>query len=222
MNRLHCVLMDLDGTLVDTAPDLVFAANQVRRENDLPELPEAELRPLVSRGSHGLMRAAFDLARGAGDYEHNRIRLLEIYRANLSKRSRLFPSMQEVLDGLVRRGLDWGVVTNKPGWLTQPLMRELALSPPPTCIISGDSAERRKPDPDPLLMACRHSGHPPEACVYVGDSGRDMEAGRAAGMATVGAVFGYIEPGDEPAGWRADALVDHPLALLDWLDGRNG
>lgn len=222
MSRLRCVLLDLDGTLVDTAPDLAYAANQVRLESGLEALPLATLRPLVSRGSHGLMSVAFDLPRGDALYERHRNRLLEIYRDNLSRRSRLFPGMGEVLQTLRRRRLDWGVVTNKPGWLTQPLMRALDIHPRPACIVSGDSAARSKPHPDPLFLACEHTGHPPETCLFVGDSGRDIQAGRAAGMATVGATYGYIEPGDDPAAWHADTLIDHPLALLDWIDARAG
>jgi len=219
MTRTRCVLLDLDGTLIDTAPDLVFAANQSRRETGLPELPLPDLRPLVSRGSHGLMRVAFErLHRGSEEYEQRRLRLLEIYRENLTSLSRLFPGMAEVLGTLGERGVDWGVVTNKPAWLTRPLMDALDIRPRPACIVSGDSAVRSKPDPAPLLLACEQTGHPPEANIFVGDSARDVQAGHAAGMITLAAAYGYIEPGDHVAQWHADAVIDHPAALLDHIE----
>lgn len=216
MTRPRCVLLDLDGTLVDTAPDLVFAANLSRREAGLPELPLADLRPLVSRGSHGLMGVAFDhLERGSEDYEQRRLRLLEIYRENLTRLSRLFPGMGEVLSALGERGIDWGVVTNKPAWLTRPLMDALDVLPRPACIVSGDSAARSKPDPAPLVLACEQTGHPPEASIYVGDSARDVQAGQAAGMTTLAAAWGYIEPGDRPVDWHADGIMNQPSDLLE-------
>lgn len=214
---IRCVLFDLDGTLVDTAPDMADALNALRAEQGLPALPFTDLRPVVSMGARGLLHAGMGLDPEDPDYASLRERFLAIYQTRLCRESRLFGGMDSVLAGIETRGLRWGVVTNKPGWLSEPLLTQLGLERRACCIVSGDSAARAKPHPDPLFLACRLSDFKPAHCVYVGDAGRDIEAGQAAGMRTVAAAYGYIPAGDAAAAWGADAVIEQPLTLLEWL-----
>jgi phosphoglycolate phosphatase len=147
-----------------------------------------------------------------------RQRLLEIYRDNIARLTRPFAGMDQVLETLEHRGLNWGVVTNKPAWLTEPLMKELGLYDRAATIVSGDTLAERKPHPAPMLHACAFAGSRPDECLYVGDAKRDIEAGRNAGMHTMVALFGYIGDEDDPHNWGADALVASPQAILEWLD----
>lgn len=214
---IRCVLFDLDGTLIDTAPDMADALNRLRRERGLAALPFTDLRPFVSMGTRGLLRSGFGLNPEDADYTPLRDRFLEIYNQGLCRESRLFGGMDSVLAGIETRGMRWGVVTNKPGWLSEPLLAALGLERRACCIISGDSAARAKPHPDPLFLACRLSGLEPADCIYVGDSGRDIEAGQQAGMRTVAAAYGYIPTGDAATAWGADFIIEHPSVLLEWL-----
>ncbi len=214
---VRCVLFDLDGTLVDTAPDLAFCLNALRAEQGLVPMDFAAIRPHVSHGARALVRAGFGIDIDDEGFEPLRARLLELYEGNLARKSRLFAGMDALLDALTERVLPWGVVTNKPGWLTRPLLDALGLSARAACIVSGDTTPHSKPHPEPLLHASRLVGLPPSACLYVGDAHRDIEAGRGAGMRTLVARFGYLDAGDDPASWEADGQIDHPLAILDWL-----
>ena len=215
---IRTVLFDLDGTLLDTAPDLTYALNQVLAEESRPALPLATLRPLVSHGARALIRYAFGLEPGDPGFEARRQRLLEVYRANLARETRPFPGIIEVLDCLSARGLNWGVVTNKPSWLTQPLLAALALLDRAACVVSGDTAEYAKPHPAPMLLACRQAGSQAFECLCVGDARRDIEAGRNAGMQTLIAGFGYVPPDVDTSGWKADGFIQRPAEILDWLD----
>jgi phosphoglycolate phosphatase len=217
---IRTVLFDLDGTLLDTAPDLAAALNTVLRENHRSVLPCEQIRPLVSHGGIALIRLGFDLEPGDPDFETRRRRLLEVYRENLSVRTRPFPGMDELLHAIETRGLNWGVVTNKPAWLTEPLLADLGLIQRAACVVSGDTLENRKPHPAPMLHACTLAGSKPAECVYIGDAQRDIEAGRNAGMHTVVALFGYFQEQDNPHAWDADTMINEPLDLLAWLDGR--
>lgn len=209
-------LFDLDGTLVDTAPDLGYAANQVRAELGLAPLPLLDYRPAASSGARGLLRIALGLTPEDADFPQRRDSFLAHYRANLSRSACLFPGMAEFLLALELRGLPWGVVTNKPGWLTQPLMRDLHLDTRAACILSGDSTPHPKPAPDALLLACEQLGLRPADCVYVGDDLRDIEAARAAKMRSVAAGWGY--EGSTPlAQWGADHLAATTSELLGML-----
>jgi 2-phosphoglycolate phosphatase len=151
-----------------------------------------------------------------------RLRLLARYRDNIARATRPFPGMDEVLAELERRGYRWGVVTNKPGWLAEPLLKALELYDRAACVVSGDTLETRKPHPAPMLHACALTGSPPEHCVYVGDAERDVEAGKNAGMRTLVALFGYFQPHDRPQDWAADDMIRSPPELLDWLNRVNG
>jgi phosphoglycolate phosphatase len=212
----HGVLFDLDGTLLDTAPDMAGALNELRASEGLPPLPFASLRPHVSHGSARLVSVGF--GRDAGDeFERLRLRFLDVYRARLASDTRPFEGMDVVLAMVESAGFAWGVVTNKPGWLTEPLLRELGLDTRCACIVSGDTLPVRKPHPGPLLHAAGALDLAPADCTYVGDAERDIQAGRAAGMRTLVAAFGYLGEDDDPAAWGADGIVSRPLDLPGWL-----
>lgn len=218
-SKLKTVLFDLDGTLADTAPDLARVLNELLVEDGRAPLPFAIIRPQVSHGSPGLLKLGFDITPESADYPRLRTRLLKLYADNVCRDTTLFTGMEAVLDGLVARGLNWGIVTNKPAAFTDKLVRELRLRHPPASVISGDTTQNRKPHPEPMWLACRQAGSEPAQCVYVGDAERDIHAGRAAGMHTLVALFGYIDAEqDEPDSWGADALLHAPGEILDWLD----
>ncbi len=198
-------LFDLDGTLVDTAPDLGDAANKVRAECGLPPLPMADYRPAASSGARGLLGIALGLSPDEDEFPVRRDSFLAHYRANLSGSSRPFAGINELLLAVELKGLKWGVVTNKPGWLTLPLMKELRLYERAACVISGDSAPRPKPAPDSLLLACEQISLSPADCVYVGDDARDITAAKAANMRSVAAGWGYAGE-TEISEWGADVI----------------
>lgn len=216
MTMTAALLLDLDGTLLDTAPDMGGALNGLLAEEGRAPLPPETIRPVVSHGAVRLVRLGFPEAEGDG-FERLRLRFLALYAQRLADETRPFPGSIEVLDDLERRGVPWGVVTNKPGWLTDPLMTRLGLFDRAGCIVSGDTTPERKPHPLPLLHAAEIIGVRPADCVYAGDAERDIQAGRAAGMRTVVAAYGYIGNGDEPATWNAHGIIEHPGQLLEWL-----
>jgi phosphoglycolate phosphatase len=212
-------LLDLDGTLLDTAPDMGGALNQLRAERGLEPLPAATIRPVVSHGAMRLIALGFPEAAG-DDFEALRLRFLDLYAANIADGTRLFPGFDAVLDRLEARGLPWGIVTNKPGWLTDPLLAALGLDRRAACAVSGDTVAERKPHPLPLLHAARLVGVDAGRCVYVGDAERDIQAGRAAGMTTVVAAYGYIADGEDPWQWQPHGVVHAPEELLHWVEQR--
>lgn len=218
-SAIRAVLFDLDGTLLDTAPDLIRVLNQVRQEQGRMPLPYALVRTQVSHGSSGLIRLGFPDVAGAA-LETLRLRLLELYGQQLAVGTQLFEGCRHVLDTLVGRGLPWGIVTNKPGFLTEPLLAELGLAQQAGCVVSGDTLPERKPHPAPLLLAAERLSLPAPACLYVGDAERDVQAARAAGMPVLVARYGYLGPGDSPDSWQPDAQIDDPRQIIDWLDGR--
>jgi N-acetyl-D-muramate 6-phosphate phosphatase len=213
---LAAVLLDLDGTLLDTAPDMVRIANQMRAAEQLPPLPFADLRLLVSHGSAAVLRAAFP---GSEPLKLASLqsRFLEQYREQIAVETRLFPGFEAVLAALEANRIPWGVITNKPGWLTEPLMRELDLYERAGCVLSGDSLPVSKPDPLPLITAARRIAVDPERCLYLGDALRDVQAARAANMTALVARYGYISPAEQAADWPANGWIDSPLELLDWV-----
>ncbi len=211
------VLFDLDGTLVDTAPDMGYALNQVLRELGHPPRPLEELRPFTSHGSLGLIRHALGFGAKHDRFAEIRQRFLDIYKENLLNDTRLFPGTEALLRGLENAGLRWGVVTNKPAWLTDPLLNLLELSNRAACVVSGDTAARPKPDPDPLHHACELLACSTAECIYVGDAERDIIAGNRAGMITLIALFGYLHDDDHPETWGASGMIDSPLGVLSWL-----
>jgi len=216
---LACVLFDLDGTLLDTAPDMALALNRLRLEEGIPALPFEQIRPEVSHGAAAMIRLGFGMTLENPDFARLRQRFLDLYQGDLAIDTAPFPGVQETLCQLESRTIPWGVVTNKPGWLTEPLLRALRLWERAACVVSGDTLAKRKPDPEPLLYASQLVGIAPARCLYVGDAERDIEAGRRAGMVTLAARFGYLQADDKPEAWGADGLIDKPEDLLVWLNG---
>ena len=215
----QAVFFDLDGTLADTAPDLAYALNQTLLHYGKAPLPYEKIRPVVSHGGIALIKLGFEMEPDEEGFEERRMYLLDVYLNNLCRETRLFEGMPEVLDHLAAQNIAWGIVTNKPAWLTDPLMRQMRLDSLTPAIVSGDTCANRKPHPEPILHACDLLQVDSRRCWYVGDAGRDMQAGRAAGCATIGATFGYIYPDDPIAGWDSDVNIDHPLELLNLLPG---
>lgn len=204
---MSAVLFDLDGTLVDTAPDLGHAANHVRALQGLPPLPLDAYRPVASAGARGLIGLALGINPDEPAFATLRDAFLEHYRAHLANHSALFPGMGALLRTLEARGQPWGVVTNKPAWLTRPLMAALGLDTRAAVCVSADEARAPKPAPDALLLACERLHLAPQVCLYVGDDRRDIEAGHAAGLYTVAAGWGYIGSGGPLETWQADAIA---------------
>lgn len=210
------MLFDLDGTLLDTAPDMTGALNRLRAECGLAPMPFDSLRPHVSHGSLRLVQQGFA---HCDEQEHSRLqrRFLEIYSDHLHQGTSLFPDMEIVLQDLERRAIPAGIVTNKPGWLTTPLLSRLGLDSRFACVISGDTLPTRKPHPGPLLHAALLAGTEASGCLYVGDAERDIQAARAAGMRSLVACYGYLGAGDRPETWQADGTIFSPRDLLPWL-----
>lgn len=214
---LRSVLFDLDGTLADTAPDLANALNQVRAEQGLMPLPLQTIRFEVSNGAAALVKLGFNIDVDHRDFEPLRLRLLEFYQQDIAAQTRLFDGMQEVLNTLEALNILWGVVTNKPARFTHPLLEALGVSRRAACIVSGDTLEKKKPYPEPILHACDLVGCKPHETVYVGDAQRDIESGRRAGTKTLVALFGYIGDHLQPQQWGADGMVETPQHIIPWL-----
>ena len=213
---IRAVLLDLDGTLLDTAPDMANALNLLRSERGATVLPYQEIRPHVSHGAAAMIRLGFPAATDEQVVDL-RARFLELYREHLSAGTRLFDGFEQVLAALEGRGIPWGIVTNKPAFLTEPLLAALELHERAACVVSGDTVGQRKPHAAPMLHAAKLLAREPEHCLYVGDAQRDVQAARAAGMRVVVALFGYLAESDRPESWEADALIGSPAALLEWI-----
>ncbi|MGR9089767.1 MAG: HAD family hydrolase [Gammaproteobacteria bacterium] len=211
------VLFDLDGTLLDTAPDLAWALNEVRRVHGDPPLDYAVIRAIVSHGSLAMTRIACPHTEGSDPFEAFRGQLLDTYRNNLAIRTQLFAGMAELLDEFDDLGICWGIVTNKPAWLTNPLLEQMQLRKRAATIVSGDTLTQSKPHPAPLLLAAEQTASVPGDCLYVGDAERDVIAGNAAGMHTMVALYGYLDANDRPESWGADVLAESPAAIREWL-----
>lgn len=218
LDNAHCtaVLFDLDGTLVDTAPDMVAVLNDVLQANDLAPVDYEFGRSHVSNGALGLLSLGFpDLEHVFGSPLHRDY--LDRYARRVCDASRIFPGLEGLLDELDEARCPWGVVTNKPAHLTEPLLEQLSLGARSACTVSGDTVTRRKPDPAPLLHACDLAGLTPTTTIYVGDASRDIEAGINAGMATIAAAYGYITADDDPAAWGADRIAADTAELAGIL-----
>ncbi len=213
---IKAVLFDLDGTFADTAPDLGYAINLMRQARNLAPVPIEITRPVTSLGARGLLGAGFDITPDHPDYPSMRDEFLRLYEQNLCRYTRLFPGIPELLDALEARSLQWGIVTNKAERFAKPLLDLLHLGHRAACVVGGDTTGKLKPHPDSLLAASRAIAVPPEACVYVGDDRRDVEAGRAAGMKTVAVKYGYLN-GSSPENWGADVTIGQPQELLQYL-----
>ena len=217
MAKYDAVFFDLDGTLVDTAPDLAYALNQVLLEYNKSPLPLETIRPVASDGSPGLIKLAFGISAEDPEYTTIQTRFIELYRHHINRESRLFDGMENVLQTIEKTGLKWGVITNKPAFLTDPLMQALKLSQRASCIVSGDTTANSKPHPDPMLFACNASAVKPENCLYIGDAQRDIEAGNIVNMDTLIAHYGYLKSTDQPETWQAKATIYKPEEILNWI-----
>ena len=214
--KLACVLFDLDGTLVDTAPDLICCLNKALTAHGYAEIDALAVKPFISHGAMQMINFAVADAEAA---MKNRLLefMLDAYQNNIAEHSRFYAGIPDTLAEIESMGLKWGVVTNKRERFTLPLMAALQLSERAACIVSGDTTGNSKPHPEPMLAACRQAGVSPENCVYIGDAPHDITAGKNANMKTLAAAYGYIQHGDQPENWGADALIQHPQHLLQWI-----
>ncbi len=204
--RLDAVLFDLDGTLIDTAPDMVAVLQDLQQAHGIEPVPYALGRANVSHGAIGLLRVGFP-DENAKYNSPLHLEYLERYTQRICVNSVIFDGLEALLDELDTAGIRWGIVTNKPERLTLPLLQMLKLESRSACIVSGDSVPERKPHPAPMLHACEMAGMTPQQTIYAGDAARDIEAGRAAGMATIAAAYGYVTDDDDPASWGADEIA---------------
>lgn len=212
----RAVLFDLDGTLADTAPDLAAAVNKMRTDRGLAETPYEQLRPMASAGARGLIGVAFGKTPADEGYEAMRTEFLDNYAARIAEHTELFDGMHPLLEALEARGIRWGIVTNKPARFTDALVPLIGLAHA-ACVVSGDTTPHAKPHPEPLFEAARRLKLDAGACWYVGDDLRDIQAGKAAGMPTVAAAWGYCGH-TEPQSWEADVIADTPVSLIALLD----
>lgn len=217
MLAVRAVLFDLDGTLIDSAPDLAGAGNDMRCARGLPPLPLSHFRPMVGAGARGMVGRALQVQPGDADFEALRDEFLQRYESRMTRETRLFDAMQPVLDALRRDERPWGIVTNKATRFSEPLVRALGLLDQAATLVCGDTTPHAKPHPAPLLEAARRLGVAASECAYVGDDLRDVQAGRAAGMVTVAAAWGYLGEGEAIETWGAEHVIESPDALLKLL-----
>ncbi len=212
------VLFDLDGTLIDSAPDLGAAADLMRVQRGLPSLPLEHYRHMAGSGARGMLSIAFDVTPEHQQFAQLKEEFFRNYERCMTERTYFFDGVRALIEALQRRGLRWGVVTNKSSRFTEPLTRALPLFSGAAVVISGDTTPHAKPHPEPLFEAARRIGVAPARCLYVGDDERDIVAGLAAGMRTVAATYGYLGLKADTTAWGADASIENPLALLNLLE----
>lgn len=215
------VLFDLDGTFADTAPDLADALNRTLTRHDKPTLTLAQIRPVVSHGGKALIERGFGINEQDPAFEPLRQELLAFYQEDLAKHTQLFPGINRLLQDIQQANMNWGIVTNKPAWLTEPLISSLNMHNPARSIVSGDTLPERKPHPAPLLHASTQCGAQPANCIYIGDAERDIIAGKRAGMLTLVALYGYISKDDKPEEWQADGYITSADEVFPWIAAYN-
>ena len=218
LSSIKAVLFDLDGTLIDSAPDLGAAAEKMRIQRDMPPLGLSAYRHMAGAGARGMLGIAFGTTSDAPDYEDLKNEFLSNYQAAMTAYTQEFEGVTDMLHGLSQRHLPWGIVTNKAERFTLPLVRELPVLHGAQVVVGGDTTAHAKPHPEPLFEAARRLGVKPEHCLYVGDDERDIVAGKAAGMRTVAALYGYLGLRADASAWGADFSVDHPSQVLKLLD----
>jgi N-acetyl-D-muramate 6-phosphate phosphatase len=217
---VKAVLFDLDGTLIDSAPDLGAAADKMRTDRGLPSLPFEKYRPMAGAGARGMLGVAFGMTPDHPDFAAMREEFFRNYESCMTQRTYVFDGVAQLITSLNERKVSWGVVTNKSMRFTAPLTKGMPLFASAKAVVGGDSTPHPKPHPAPLLEAARQVGVKPIECIYVGDDVRDIQAGRAAGMSTVAATYGYLGSNGEVQQWGADTQIDCPLALLKLLNFR--
>ena len=215
---IKAALFDLDGTFADTAPDLAASLNHVRAAHDLPALPIEILRPQASHGSRGLLKVGFDIEPEHADFIPLRDMFLDHYFNNICVQTRLFSDMPELIATLEQRNIKWGIITNKPDWLTVPLMKALGYAERAACLISGDTCSHAKPHPEPMFKACEIIDVPPAQCLYLGDDVRDMKAANASGMHGIIANYGYVGADASIENWNAHGSINKPTELISYLN----
>ena len=216
-NDIDAVLFDLDGTLIDSAPDLGAAVDKMRTDRGLEPLPASAYRPMAGAGARGMIAVAFGLTPDDAGFDELKEEFFCNYEVRLVDQTYMFDGVAELILSICQRGLKWGVVTNKAARFTVPLTRAMPLFSTAQTIISGDTMPHAKPHPAPLFEAARQLGLRPDRCIYVGDDERDIVAGRAAGMPTVAAAYGYLGTVADTAGWKADFTIENPVELLKVL-----
>jgi N-acetyl-D-muramate 6-phosphate phosphatase len=217
LSSIRAVLFDLDGTLIDSAPDLGAAADKMRTDRGMDALPLETYRPMAGAGARGMLKIAFDMTPEHQDFMTFREEFFANYEAALTAKTYAFEGVAELIDHLLARGWLWGVVTNKMARFTDPLVSAMPLFATAKAIVSGDTTPHAKPHPAPLLEAAQRLSLPPQACLYVGDDERDIIAGKAAGMPTVAANYGYLGEKNDISAWGADFCIDSPQQLLQLL-----
>ncbi|MCS3466854.1 phosphoglycolate phosphatase [Pseudomonas sp. JUb42] len=216
--RLRAVLFDMDGTLLDTAPDFIAICQAMLADRELPPIADKLIRDQISGGARAMVAATFAMSPEAPEFEALRLEFLERYQVGCAVHSHLFDGMAELLADIEKANLIWAVVTNKPVRFAEPIMQQLKLAERSALLICPDHVTRSKPDPEPLILACRMLDLDPASVLFVGDDLRDIESGRDAGTRTAAVRYGYIHPHDNPDHWGADVVVDHPLELRKVLD----
>ena len=217
MKPYAAILFDLDGTLADTAPDLGYALNEMLKARGLSTVPTKSIRAVASSGAGGLISKGMGIERNSTGFDKLRAEFLEIYQANLTRSSKLFPGIQELLTEIEQNNIPWGIVTNKAHRYTIPVLKGLGVFTRAKCVVSGDSTPYPKPHPAPLLEAAKQIGVAPNTCVYVGDDERDIQAAKAAQMDSIAALYGYLGIDNPPHSWGATALIDKPSQIIDIL-----
>lgn len=205
--QIKAVLFDLDGTLLDTAPEFVVVVNRLRDEHRLPPLTAQLIRTRVSHGARAMVSLALDITEADAKFEQNRLRLLEMYSQSLGEHTTAFGGIIALLSWLEDRDIDWGISTNKPSYLAVPLLEKMKLKPAPKTIVCPDHVTQTKPHPEPLLLNCKHLNCQPQQAVYIGDHLRDIQAGNSAGMHTIAAAYGYLNGQEDPKQWRANSIA---------------
>ena len=218
---LSCVLFDLDGTLLHTAPDLTTALNKALAHFNFPEVSVNTITPYISYGAAVMIDTALEQEVPETIKAEILVWLLNYYENHIADKTELYTGMAELLTSLETMGIPWGVVTNKRERMTHPLMQALNLTERSACIICGDTTAYSKPHPEPMLTACRQIQVSPEECLYIGDAEHDITAGKAANMKTLAATYGYLKPDDKPQDWGADALIHQPGEILDWITNQS-
>lgn len=215
--KIRAVLFDLDGTLIDSAPDLAAAADKMRKDRGLPSLPLERYRPMAGAGARGMLGEAFGMAPDHPDFPNMREEFFVNYESCMTERTSIFEGVPELISQILQRDLAWGVVTNKATRFTDPLTRAIPLFATAGVVVSGDTTPHAKPHPAPLLEAAARLKLEPGECIYVGDDERDILAGLAAGMGTVAATYGYLGAKADTAEWGAHAAINSPSELLQLL-----
>jgi len=217
MSTIKAVIFDLDGTLLDTAPDLAAALNIMLAKHNYPDVPFEQIRPIASYGSKALIKLGFNIEENHPIFAALRQEFLNIYSEHSCILTILFPGMSAVLAELQKRKIPWGIVTNKPGWLTMPILKTLQLIDKTDCVVCGDTLSETKPSPAPLLYACELLHCSPAECIYIGDAEFDALAGKRAGIKTLIAGFGYISENDKVNEWGVEKVISSPVEILDYL-----